>query len=449
MPVNTENLDTEQEKIVDDVSDIVVEDKVDLDKLNALKARLAAKNGENMPPRILEKKVRTLEFGVIGSGQGGSRLAESLHKLGYEAVAFNTATQDLDNIQLPEDNKVLLQFALGGASKDPSIGHEAAQMHRDLIYNTITDKLGSAELFVFCTSLGGGSGGGSIETMIDVMASLQKPIVVITIMPMTNEGAQTKKNSLDALARLTKEVKSGRIQNLIVVDNAKIESIFSDVGPMQFYKVSNEAIVEPLDVFNTYSSLPSNVKSLDPMEFFKILVDGGGLSLYGSMTVSDWERPESLAEAVINNLTSGLLAEGFDLKQTRYAGVMFLANKNVWDKMPSVSVNYAMELVKDAAGVPDETFRGLYEADFKDDVVKVFSFFSGLALPDTRVNELKAEVASQADTLKKKEVKRNMDLAVDTGGTATKSDAEKIKERIKAKASPFSKFTQSVVDKRK
>ncbi len=471
MSVETEKVENEQDSILDDIAHVVVtepaikdeDDGIDADKMAALKARLAAKNEadkppvqeepikeEEMPPRILEQRTRSLEFGVVGSGQAGSRLAETFYKLGYDALAFNTALQDLQNIGIPDSNKIFLDYSLGGASKDQTIGHEAAQLHRDLIYSTIADKLGDAQVFVFCTSLGGGSGGGSIETMIDIMSSMGKPIVVITVLPMTNEGAQTKKNSLEALSRLAKEVQNNRVQNLIVVDNAKIEYIFKDVGPMQFYKVSNEAIVEPLDVFNTFSVKDSDVKGLDPMEFTKILMDGRGRRLYGSMTVTGWEEEDAIAEAVIGNLSSGLLAEGFDLKQTKYAGVMFLANDNVWSKMPSASINYAMELVKDAAGIPDGTFKGIYvDNSIKDDVVKVFSFFSGLALPDSRVDELKAEVASQIETIKKKEVKRNMDLKVDTGGSETKTKAERIKDRIKDKTSSFGKMTRGVVDKRR
>lgn len=469
MPVKSENIDHEQEEITDDISDTVVEDKpedggVDAKKLAALRAKLAASTKavepievedppamkeEKMPPRILEQKSRSIKMGIVGSGQAGSRLAESFYKLGYDAIAFNTAQQDLEHINMPPENKIMLEYGLGGASKDPSIGHEAAQMHRDLINSQIRDKLALSEMFVFCTSLGGGSGSGSINTIIDIMSAIGKPIIVITVLPMTNEDAQTKKNSLDALGNLVKKIQSKEIHNLIVVDNAKIERIFNDVGPMQFYQVSNQAIVDPLDVFNTYSTYPSHVKSLDPMEFGKILIDGNGLSLYGSITVANYEEDTALAEAVFTNLTSGLLAEGFDLKQTQYCGVMFLANTNVWNKIPSASINYAMSMVQDHAGTPLGVFRGIYEADIPEDVVKVYSFFSGLALPDSRVEELKVEVAAHASTIKQKDVARNMKLNIDTGTSETVSAADKIKEKIAKKSSKFSQFTQGIVDKRK
>lgn len=469
MSVKTENVGHTEQEIQDDVSSITVvsqpksdEGGVDLDKMAALKAQMSAQSGsepepteeskeeeEKMPIRIVEKKTRSLELGIVGSGQAGSRLAESLYKLGYSALAFNTATQDLEHIQMPDANKCLLDYGLGGASKDPQIGHDAAETHRDMIAAKIEDQLGDAQVFVFCTSLGGGSGGGSIDTMIDIMSNMGKPIVVMTVLPMTNEDPQTKDNSLKALAKLTKLIQSEKIHNLIVVDNAKIETIYSNVGPMDFYRVSNEAIVKPLDVFNSFSSKPSNVKALDPMEFTKILIDGNGLSLYGEMTVTNYEDETALAEAVIQNLSSGLLAEGFDLKQTKYVGAMFLANANVWSKLPSASLNYAMAMVQDHAGTPQGVFRGIYEADIEEDVVKVYSFFSGLALPQSRVDELKVEVAAHSKSLKTKEVNRNLNLNIDTGVSQATSKIETIKANVKRKASGFGQLHSGIVDKRK
>ena len=455
MSVRTEKVEQEQGQVVDDISDIVVVsepvilDDVAEDKMAALKAMMSEKKGEPvMPPKIIVEKKRTLELGIIGSGQAGSRLAESLYNLGYKALAFNTARQDLEHIQIPEDNKYLFDYGLGGASKDQRIGHQAAQVYKDMIHSAVKEKLDDSHAYVFCTSLGGGSGSGSIDTIIDVLSALGKPIIVMTVLPMTNEDAATKKNAIDSLAKLTQEVKNKRIHNLIVVDNAKIETIFGDVGPMEFFKVSNKAIVDPLDVFNTYSSMASDVKSLDPMEFTKILIDGGGLSLYGSMTVANYQEDTALAEAVINNLNSGLLAEGFDLKQAKYVGAMFLANKKVWANLPSSSINYAMAMVQDHAGTPEGTFRGLYEADIEEDVVKVYSFFSGLALPESRVEELKEEVAIHSEILKTKTEARSINLTVETSGKVV-SEAEQIKENINQNNTMFNKFTRGLVDKRK
>lgn len=443
MTIKTQEVEKEQ-VVIDDVSHLTVKEEMNQEELAKLRAKMT-----NTVGKPVEKKKRSLNFGFVGTGQAGSKLSAAAYKLGYNAVAFNTTTVDLEYVELPEQNKILLDYGLGGASKDPEIGHEAAQTHKELIYSALNEKLNSAQIFILCTSLGGGSGSGSIDTMIDVMRALDKPIVVISVLPMMSEDPQTKKNALSALAKLSSYVQSNTIANLIVADNLKIESILSDCPSFEFYKIANDAILEPLDIFNTYSSAPSDVKSLDPTEFAKVLLDGSGLSLYGSVTVDNWQDSTALASAVVDNLTSGLLAEGFDLKQTKYVGVMFLANKKVWSEMPSVSINYAMTLVQDFAGVPVGVFRGVYESDIPEDVVKVYSFFSGLALPDSRIQDLKKEVASHTETLKTKDTTRNLALNLDTGESKATSAADLVRQKIKQKSSTFGKFTKDVVDKRK
>lgn len=464
MGVKTQKVSQENSELEDDLSDVQVElpaqesSSMDQEKLAKLQAMMSKKDESKKSEepkkkeeevQIVEKKKRSLEFGVVGSGQAGARLAETFFRMGYESLAFNTASQDLEHIDLPGENKCLLEYGLGGASKDQSIGAEAAEMHRDYIAAKIKDKLGDTDVFFFCTSLGGGSGSGSIDTMIDVMSTLGKPIVVVTVLPMNNDDPQAKDNSLKSLKKLAEHTQKGRINNLIVVDNAKIESIFKDVSPMHFFRVSNEAIVHPLDAFNTYSTYSSpGMKVMDPMEFTKVLIDGEGLSLYGEMTVENFSEETALAEAVVSNLTSGLLAEGFNLEQTRYVGVLFVANERVWQQTPAVAINYALTMVQQHAGTA-KAFHGIYTDDIEEDVFKVYSFFSGLALPEERIEVLKKEVAETRDTLKNKDERRSMSLNLDTGGNKVTNQVEEINEKIKAKKSPFAKFKQGLVDKRK
>ena len=444
MTVKNQEVEAQKENVIDDI-----EAQVNTDKLAALKAKM--NKGNDMPPKILDKKTRSIRFGVVGSGQAGSRLAESFYALAYPAIAFNTATQDLEHIKIPEENKYLLQYGLGGAAKELEIGREAAETHKDAINELVSLKLSDAQVLLFCVSLGGGSGAGSVETIIDVLSATGKPIVVITVLPMSNEDAQTKSNAIETLSKLSKEVQSKRIHNLVVVDNAKIETIYSDVSQMDFFDVSNKAIVAPIDAFNHYSSMPSSVKGLDPMEFGKLICDSSGLSVYGEMTVPNYEEDTAIAEAVVNNLNSGLLASGFDLKQSKYVGVMIIANKSVWAKIPSTSVSYAMSIIGEAGGAPQGIFKGIYSSeDIKDDVVKVYSFFSGLGLPDSRVQQLKKDAQELSAKSKTKDAERNLTLKLDTGVDDTTSAADKIRAKIAQKKSAFGGLVNaSVQDRRK
>lgn len=434
-------------QIIDDISS-----NINTDVLAALKAKSQAKQEKEgkMANKIIAKKERSLALGVVGSGQAGSRIAQHYYSLGYDAVAINTAMQDLRFIDIPDSNKLLLEYGLGGAAKEIEIGKAAAESHRGEISELIANKLSNSQVNVLCLSLGGGSGAGSCETLVDLLASTGKPLVVMAILPMDTEDSQTKANSLETLSKLAKATQTKKVNNLIVVDNAKIEAIYSNVGQMDFYTVANKAIVDPIDVFNTLSSMPSSVKSLDPMEFSKLFIDGEGLSIYGELTVENFEEETAIAEAVVNNLNGNLLASGFDLKQARYVGVIITANKETWAKIPSSSITYAMAMVNDQCGTPKGVFKGIYTVETDEPVVKVYSMFSGLLLPTDRIEQLKKETLDLQNKAKVKDENRSLNLQLDTGTNETVSAAQKVKEKIAAKSSSFGKLINNVVtDRRK
>ena len=421
------------ENIIDDISELI----------------LKTKNKSKQENKISMKKECSLNLGIIGSGHGGSRISESFNKLGYNAIAINTASQDLKYISLDDSNKLLLEYGIGGSAKEIEIGKAAAETHRDKISKLIDDKLSDSQVNVLCFSLGGGSGAGSCETLVDILSETGKPLVIITILPMNTEDVQTKYNSLETLTKLTKLIQSKKINNLIIVDNAKIESIYQNVNQIDFYSTANKAIVEPLDAFNTLSFIPSSVKSLDPMEFSKILLDSEGLTIYGEFDVANYEEDTSIAEAVINNLTNNLLATGFDLKQSKYVGYIVAANKEVWSKIPASSIDYANSMINDLCGSPKGVFKGIYTVENNDNVVKVYSIFSGLGLPTSRITQLKDETKELQSKVKNKDDNRNLTLQLETGINDTVSIAQKIKDKIAAKSSGFGKFVTGVVDRRK
>lgn len=451
MSATTKTEETTPETVVDDVSNQEVKkDGVDPNVLAALKAKSQAKQQESkMAAKIVAKKERSLSLGILGSGQAGSRLAEAFYKLGYDAVVVNTAMQDLKYIDIPDSNKLLLQHGLGGAAKELDIGRAAAESHRGEINNLVADHLANAQVNVLCLSLGGGSGAGSCETLVELLSNTGKPLVVITVLPMDTEDAQTKANALETLSKLAKATQTKKISNLIVVDNAKIEAIYSNVNQFEFFKTANKAIVEPIDVFNTLSSMPSDYKPLDPMEWGKLFTDGEGLTVYGELTIDNFAEEISIAEAITNNLNSNLLAGGFDLKQARYVGVIIAAPKSVWDQIPSSSITYAMHMVNDHCGTPKGVFKGMYIIDSPDPVVKVYSMFTGLGLPDSRVAQLRTETQALQQTVKGKDEARNLTLNLDTGTNETVSAAQKVKDKIAAKSSAFGKLVGGVVDRRK
>lgn len=433
--------------IINDIENVQVkEPEIDLNKLAALKSKM--QNQESKMPKV-SKKERSWNFGVVGCGQAGSRIAECFYKLGYNTIAINTALQDLKFIEIPDTNKLLLNYGSGGASKDLSIGEAAAEMHRGLITDLVKSKLSDTEVFVVCSSLGGGSGAGSIPVVVDVLSQFGIPIIVLAALPMNSEDPQTKSNTIETLAKLATLVQNKVVANLITCDNAHIETMLADVNQLEFFGEANKAIVSPLDAFNCFSNMPSPVKPLDSTEFGKLLLDGEGLSIYGSLTVSDYMGDTALSEAIITSLDGNLLASGFDLKKAKYVGVIMAANKKVFSKIPKASTTYAHHIIQEKCGTPQAIFNGTYVTDDEEDAIKVYTFFSGLSLPEIRVSELKEEVTSHKKIIQSKSEHRNISLNIDLGKSDAVSTAQQVKAKIAAKNSNFGKLMGNVIDRRK
>jgi cell division GTPase FtsZ len=411
-------------------------------KIAEMKALMKKKSTKDKIQEIYpERKKKSLKFGIIGTGQCGSRLAVASWNLGYPSIALNTAPQDLDAIELPEENKYLLSYGIGGAAKDMAIGAAAAETYREQISNLVNDKLADTDILILASSLGGGSGAGSLETIIDILSATEKPIMVMTVLPLTNEDQLTKSNSLNSLAKLSKLVQQNVISNIIVIDNAKLENAYSNISHLEFFPTANRVVWETLEAFNYYSANTSLDKPLDSLEYARLLVDGAGYTIWGSMQVSDYSTDAmAIAKAVVENWDNGLLASGFDVSQAKYAGVIIVANSNVWKEIPRGSLDLCTELIRDNCGGSEALFKGVYVDDsITDNIVKVYSMVSGLGLPTSRIEQLKKEVQIETQRTKERAKARDVNLNLQTNTEDTVSKAQEIREKIMKGSSKFSK----------
>jgi cell division GTPase FtsZ len=458
MSVKNETVVGESEQIVDDISNEESnEEVVDQDVMAQLKAKMAAKKAESvveekkdMTVKIIEKKKRSIDLGIVASGQAGGRIAETFNGLGYPVVAINTAEQDLSFLNIDPSAKLHLQWTLGGTARDRSVSTDATDANIDSIRQLVADKLDSSvHGYIFAHSLAGGSGSGSAKSIISMMQEFGKPIIVIAILPLSNDDAVGMNNTITALSQLTEMAQNKQIANLILVDNSRIETIFADVSQMDFFSVSNMAIVDGLDAFNKYSAQPSKIKSFDPQEFGTVLFSSNGLSTYGSLDINDVQEPTKIAEAVIESLSGGLLASGFDLKQASHVGVLFVGDEKTMKSIPSANINYAMSIIKETS--PSATiFRGLYEDEsIKPGILRVYSIFGGMGLPVERVNSIKKSAKELLEKSKGRDQDRNLTLKLDTGVEETVSAADKVRDMIKRNGSTFNKNFTGIKDFRK
>lgn len=413
--------------------------ELDMAVLEKLKQKQEGANGI----KAVDKRDRSLYFGVVGLGQAGSRVTETFFKKGYSSCVFNTASQDLEHIDIPAARKTLLPLALGGAGKELENGRQAIEENAEAVLEqleaTFTDK---NEMLILAVSGGGGTGSGGAEAMIGLMSSLGRPILVIFILPSEMEDGLAKHNTLTTLDKLAKMASSDVIGSLIIVDNSRIELIYPGLSKAEFFEVANNAIVEPIHLFNQLSSKPSKYTSLDPMDFSRLLVDSGDCMIYGMTEIEDYADTTSIAEALIENLSTNLLAADFDLKETRFGGYIVAGNSKVMRELPAINISYAGHVISEACDNP-QIVSGIYELPIEEDVVRVYTIFTGLGLPEKRLNALKEDATSQMANIREKERNRTTQMSVDYTVNDTKSKTENINRMIKQKKGAFGTITRN------
>lgn len=456
MTVKNTTITLDKEIIMDDTANkdenATVAANLDLDKLAELKAKLEAKKTaevvKSIKPKIVEK-VQAIRWGILGSGECGGRIAEAFYALGNDVICLNTASVDLNAVKIPESNKVLLDNSVGGSAKSLELGEQATIMHSDKIAEAVNTHLANAQVIILAISLGGGSGSGSLSTLVDIVSKTGKPIVCICVLPQTSDDGLSKNNALITLSKLSKLTQEKKVASIICIDNAKIEQIYCNASQLDFFSLANKEIVSQLTAMNYLANSPGITKSIDKMEWLKILLDGEAFSIYGSITVNKFKDELDLAEALLMNVEANLLSGSFDIKQAKYCGVFLTANENVWKQIPSSAVNYCLASINDDFAAPEGVFKGTYiDNDIKENNLIIYFFYSGLGLPIAKINALKEEVEQLNATIKSKAGNRNISLEFNAGTDKTLSKADELKGKIAAKNSAFGKFISNTVDRR-
>lgn len=443
-------LDSKSAEVIDEENKefekIMEKPKLDKDVIAALQQMKEKKI--TVPERL---KV-SINFGIVGLGQAGSRVAEIFSDFGYNVCVMNTAKQDLEYIKLSDKDKLFLPFSLGGAGKDLDNGRMAIEQNAEMIMEFINNRFDDSEMLILAISGGGGTGSGGAESLIGLLKSLGKPVGVIFILPMESEDSLSKHNTIVTLGKLSQMAATDVITSLMVADNARVEIIYPGLSKAEFWPTANRAMIEPLHLFNNLSATPSKYESLDSMDFGRILT-AGDCTIFGMMEIENYMEETAIAEAVVNNLEDSLLASDFSLKETRFGGFIITGSEKALRSLPAVNINYAAHMIGEVCEAA-QLVSGVYEIPTEEDVIKVYTMFSGLGLPATRINVLKAQAKEQMDKIKIKEDGRVEKMTIDYEANQTQTKAQEIHTRIKQKSSAFGKLTanspaQKIVDRRK
>ena len=85
-----------------------------------------------------DKSGGALTYAIVGAGQGGGRMAKAFFDMGYtKTVVVNTARSDLNGLDLPEDQKFLVdEHGEQGAGKDQAKAAAAIERKEQEVFTS-------------------------------------------------------------------------------------------------------------------------------------------------------------------------------------------------------------------------------------------------------------------------------------------------------------------------
>lgn len=292
------------------------------------------------------------------------------------------------------------------------------------------------------------TGTGSAIPLISILSDYGLPITVLYTLPMVNEGTITKANAIEGLNKLSQLVVNKLLNGLVIIDNSRIEDMYSDVSLGGFFKVANFDIANIFNTFNTLSSLPTQYTAIDPMDFTKIMTSGG-CTIYGKIEIplhiEDGQvvmDEDDIAELLLENMQNSMLAEGFNVSEALRFGVYITGKAEYLDQIPASTFNYAFASLNDELKKAD-LFRGVYVDQRLESSLVVYLLVSGVGLPRERVQQLIEQAQSDVEEMEEKEhnVRAKMEVFQQT-------NSNKEQDRYRQKKKENSTFGKMVSRRR-
>ena len=346
-------------------------------------------------------------FAWIGSGQGGGRIAKAFYERGYKkCIAVNTSTHDLDSLDLPSTQKMLLDIGEHGAGKDMEKGNEAANKYKQNIFDLMRKTYGNNVDHVFvCIGAGGGSGSGSILPLIDVAKKYmkyighddaEKRVGVVTSLPTRGESTspQVSENAYTVLQILSEYSENKFISPLIIIDNSKIEKMYKGLTVKQFWPTVNNTVSGLFHVFNVLTNNTSPYTSFDPTDYAGVLRCGGVLVM-GVAKLKEFDDEQKVSNAIKANIEKTLLTD-VELSDSTAAACIAIGSKDIMENTPGLmdSLSYGFDTLSSLC--PNAVLhRGIYE-DNKDSL-RLYTIVSGLKVPEKKLQQFKAGRINETD----------------------------------------------------
>jgi len=341
-------------------------------------------------------KKTAIQFGFVGVGQAGGKIANEFYRLGYrKVVAINTAKNDFMGLDIPAKRHLVLGDG-SGAGKNPEKGSEAVKKQRDDILSLFKRTFGdSVEKIVILASGGGGTGCGGTLDMVDIARDYLKElgknpdraVGVLMALPKDSERGAAQINSAKLMEQLFERAKTD-LAPLILVDNEQIAKQWPNASIAEVFTLANRNVCGLFDIFNTLACRPSQFSSFDKADLCSVLDQGA--VIFGTTTLKQIESAQAISDAIRQNLGKGLLVEGVDLTTATAGAGVLVGSLDILQTLPSSYVDEAFKTLARIMGADKKTLtihQGVFETSKPS--LFLYTICGGVELPAKRLEKLK------------------------------------------------------------
>ena len=337
-----------------------------------------------------------LKICFIGVGQCGGNIANEFSKLGYSAIAINTAKPDLDKLtDIKPENRLLINLGIQGAGKNPNIGETAFVQHNETVIELIKNAFGEdVDMIYICAGFGGGTGSGVSPLLSQLLCELEYNVGVIATLPTKNESQKVQLVALEAFEKMSS---NESISSFFIVDNGK--TVDSSIGVKTQYNVTNVNIARQFDGLYKLTGVASDM-AFDARDFITLLGNRG----VAAMTIVQIDDLKDFDEVVPQKITEAMKTGLF--ANTELSGANGCAI--VFEVGSGSSIYVTQDIIgkiQSTLGNPFDIFTAIYETDSKkqDRGATLRLLITGLPIPKTRLDEMKEEFEKVQEILVQKQ----------------------------------------------
>ena len=233
---------------------------------------------------------------AMGVGGAGGNAIKHMWEMGIEGVnlaACNTDQDDLDKLEIPEDNRILLGSDGLGAGNNAKEGAKKAEESLDAVRNLFAAR--QTKMLFLAAGMGGGTGTGAAPVIAELAHELDILTVAIVTTPPTDEGPLRTEQAKRGIEQLRKYVDS-----LIILSNDAINELYGDLSLENSFDRANDVVAFAAKGIAEIVTHKNNLVNVDFADVCTVM-RGSGCAIMGVATESGEDRAEKVIDRIITS----------------------------------------------------------------------------------------------------------------------------------------------------